>query len=52
MACSCAKAHISCSDFCGCEGSCNNKWDMGKDDLEESDKQSSSDESSSSEEED
>ena len=28
MACSCSNATISCSEFCGCQDSCQNRWNL------------------------
>ena len=43
MACSCSNVIISCSGFCGCQDSCENKWnlrDLDIDDNNESDEDS------------
>ena len=28
MACSCSNATIPCSEFCGCQDSCQNRWNL------------------------
>ena len=43
MACSCSNARIPCSEFCGCQDSSQNRWnlrDTDIDDCNESDKDS------------
>ena len=45
LACSCNKAHVLCSKFCGCsESSCLNKWNLNVDGDEESENDDATDE--------
>ena len=42
MSCSCTSARIPCSEFCGCQDLCENKWNLRDIDVDENEKESNS----------